>query len=359
MKVAKLSYEGREDRYVELSNGTHVFGADFECDVVLIDEGVLPRHFSVEVEDQLVTLNLFEGADADLVTGSKNATALVAGQETPWSAKEHLKIGGLRIELSGLLGNSLPAEKADVTPQRRSFVQQFARKAAMLAGLSILGWVGAGVVAKELADPLPTPDSEMSSRVEISTPTLDVETLNSLLNDNGFVADEIVKTGRGFAATFHVASVSDRNRLDRVLSTFDVPVEARIHLDSALLGAANMVIEASGKSAGQRNVENGVLFIEDFEADEDERRKLKTLLHADVPGLKSIKFVGADRSWAKDLDEKIKGIWIGERPYLMLAAGKKVYPGQMLAPGIYFVRANSRNSITVKINEATEEYKLP
>lgn len=360
-----------------MTEGTFSFGADFNCDVVLIDDGIMPVHFRIEVDSSRVVVTLEPGAEGVLQGRHGDVTELTPGVPEVWLSTQHLVTGGLDVHLSGA-PVVLPERRSPrivalarrLTGVSRAHLFGLSGVAAVLLvantdfGASLSRPVGGGEVTR-MTVALPAGPS-LSRPPETSEPKMDESgaapmtraELEARLVAAGFVPDALFADPGGFSGVFYLDRAVERDGLRALITEEQLPLRPVMHLRSQMMSGINITLESAGGDARLVSLEDGRATLSGLRRDKTRRPAVIDMILSDVPGVTSVRFeeaVGAD---AEEVAADIAAIWTGPRPYVVLVDGRVVRPGQEIVNEIALRNVVSTDRITVERDGTSEEIMI-
>lgn len=361
MAIVRIIAPQQTDRLKSLANGICRFGADFGCDVVLIDDGILPEHFTMRLDDGGVSVLVHPGAEAELCDRNGQRQRLECGVVHAWPTSHALHTAGLEVHLGGA-----PVKAPE---PRRPVV---ARLTGALAGrprLSVLGVTS--VVALLLmgnADTgaLLTQSSAAISGVPMAprpaAPPPDavpaapgIDMIGRTLSDHGLTPHSLQAAGDMAEAVFYLDSVAERDAAGAVIAGLGLPVRPRFHLRTQMLSGVRIILDGTSGKAELVSLIDGAVVLGGLRADDTLREAIRSRILGDVPGIRSVDFADPATAVADDLARDISAVWLGDRPYVVLTDGRIIRPGQVLNQDVSLVRVLSGDRISVRMNGLIKE----
>ena len=361
MPIVRITASNRTDRLQMLEDGMYEFGSNFDADLVLIDDGVLPLHFILKVTANDVRVLLADGAVGRLVHRKGEVEPLTPGQEYTWKAGQHLETAGLKIEIGG--ANHL-APTTGQSEQRKQKIRSRRRLglSSMITALVLItagnGSVGTGAIFASTAvvlEPEQTAEAIASAQVQRLVSSLTAPDVEDILIEAGFAPDRVVPAGEGFEAVLYHPGAKDREMLAAFLADRHLPIRTRDYLQTQILSAVNIILESSMSDVRLERIDGGDVTLKGLRGNVEAREAMAATIQADVVGVKSVTFVDHVQSDAEDVTKGITAVWTGERPYVVLSDGAFVRPGQLLRDDIELEQVIAVDRILVRMNGTVEE----
>lgn len=364
MAIVRIISSQQPDRLKTLPEGVCRFGADFGCDVVLIDEEIQPVHFSLRVGDAGIAVMMQPGAVGELLDRDGQSVLLEGGQEQVWQSTQFLRTAGLEVHIGGA-----PVQIGHVGSRGRAMLS---RVVAARPRLSLLGvtavlsivmigntgnntWMGQRSTALG-SSPSPTEAAALLPKPEAISPpgqAATVAQISKLLSLRGLQADSLQANGADLDAVFYLDSVAER---DAALAAIrDLPIRPRFYLRTQLLSAVRIMLEGSEGKADLVELNGGDLVLGGLRRDDEGRAKINARILRDVAGIKSVTFIDPANAATDDLTRNIAAVWMGKRPYVVLSDGRVVRPGQGLAEDVSLVKILSADRISVRMDGSIQE----
>ncbi|MEM9147442.1 MAG: hypothetical protein AAGC57_14720 [Pseudomonadota bacterium] len=373
MIIARISSQGKPDRFVELEAGRRSFGSDLSCDVVLIEEAVHPLHFALDIGVDGVFLEMFDGCTGGFHAGSGRRKPVGEGERSFWGPFASLQIGALMIQIKGEECRAQPSHLARIATS----VMVQSGRVLKVSAVVLLSVVVVTVTADVLLRSI-TPPQDPQAAIALSTPGLadllapgvagllgagsdpiTAERVRADLTEAGFEPTAIEASGEDWSAVFHLPAETDRQPLLEHLSRLDYTVEPRIFVDTTLLSASRLVLQNIDGSATILSIQRGRLELSLLEGDAETGQTMRDTLLADVPGLRGVAFVGGAASITlTSLQDEVLAIWGGKRPYVALRDGRQVREGQPLADDITLIAVEAADHLILEVDGDKKEFRL-
>ena len=298
-------------------------GADLSCDVVLADEGIAARHFSLLAGAHGLELRTFDGA-LGVAANEGEAITLAPGLRHELHDGATLALSGSAVVLV-LCCEAVPGEvqapleatvPAAATPPRRPRFCTIAAT-ALLATLAL----SAGVAAMMRGGAAPAAPSK--------------EALASLIAESGLqTVVRIVDEGAA-PALRGVVEPAAAQVLQRQLAQRGWRVALRLQSPAELLAATENVFRTNGVAAGLSYLGDGRIEASHVDADEAKTRQLAETAQRDVAGLTELRFAPGQRRRAPPTDpgKRLTAIVSGPTPYVATADNSRYLVGSVLPDG--------------------------
>ncbi|OED49567.1 hypothetical protein AB838_05760 [Rhodobacteraceae bacterium (ex Bugula neritina AB1)] len=365
MLIVKIISDGLEDRFVSLVEGVHTVGSSIDSDIVLLDGGIDPQHFSVVVSPEGVAVEMSADSSGNLQRSQVESVEPVdPGSSFQWAWGDTLILGGTRIQMQGdVLRNpafAAPAPDSDGKTPRPFRIKLVGSAAAgLFAAILILTQVGAVETGEAQAAPeaveAEAPAIEMADNNLPDKP--DRQEVLAGLAARGITVAGFAPLGEGWTGTVRVATQSERMRVDASLGALAPYFTPRFFVDDRLAAAAELVIRSIAPKAVIESVANGEIMVSGIAADAPKAEMLRDNLMADVPGLQSVSFDNGRQESLDMVGDKIAGTWAGKFPYVLLEDGKTVRPGEEISKDALLIQVHQQ-AIIVEIGESRHEVKL-
>jgi len=373
MHSVRICATGLADRVQQLDEGPVVFGSEFNCDVVLIDDDIQPEHFYLMIEQTGVTITLQTGAQGQLIAVDGEVTELKAGAAEPWFPNQTLKTSGLEIQLGGT--NVVAPQET----QSKFFAFSNAMRTPALAAVCVVATIG--IAATQVKSKQPKSDQASEVRqMNISFPAVQdlfpstepmmeklpkvVETRPSdeealaILAKSGFSPLSVVSGAEGQIGTFYLERQTEREALMEVIANERLDLKATVHLKTQLMSAINITLQGIGADARVIEMKDGKVSLTGHFGEPKKRKDIVKTLLRDVRGVRSVDFDSPMASDAEALEKEIAGIWMGQRPYVILKDGRIVRPGEEIVNEISLVKVAANDSIVIRQAGKSEEITL-
>jgi hypothetical protein len=363
MAIVRIIAPQQADRLKSLGNGICRFGADFSCDVVLIDEGILPVHFCLRVEEDSVAVIMQDGATGELVDRKGQVQLLEPAVEHLWHSGQFLRTAGLDVQMAGLpLPPPTPGRpvgailrKAAAKALRVAQVGAVSVVALMLMGSGKSGdWLATSSAA---VSGVTFPDWSMNEPQVLPDPANpqtegDIE---QFFRTRGFAPDKIRFVDDVVEVVFYLDGTAQQDAVTAVIEETDLKIRPQFFLKSQITGAVSIILERKGSDAKLVSVQDGHVVLSGLRHDEDMRAATRNLIMQDVTGIKSVTFTDLAEDRTDEVRQSISAIWLGQRPYLVLTDGSIIRPGQVLAQDFLLVGVLSSDRISVRIDGLIQE----
>lgn len=352
MPIVRIVAKNHVDRLKSLPMGISRFGSDFSCDVVLIDENIYPEHFTLQIDEDGVFIQVHPDAEAALLDPEGNQHLLIGDGPHVWSARQHLVTAGIEVYLGGApvkLPISKPPKSALPVDRRRRLYISAALVTITFVGISQLNngaWLRESSAAFGAVPQYPV------------VPSLPVTDIRTLLQQKGLTPHRLNTNGEVPEAIFYLDNVAARDAASATLATLGMPIRAHFHLRSQLLSAIRIILEATEGRAKLVSLQDGHVELGGLEKNDELRSILHSRILSDVPGISSVQFVDPIGVAAEELTHVIAAVWFGERPYVMLKNGQIVRLGQLITPDTALIDILSGNRISVRVNDRIQEVSV-
>jgi hypothetical protein len=375
MPIVRIIANNQSDRLKSLSDGIFTFGSDFGCDVVLIDEGILPIHFRIEIQASMVTVWFEAGAQGTLHDHEGQITPLEPGVVTVWHSNQNLRSAGIELQISGL--------PVVLAKPKRSQAASAIRNVAGTSWVKLLGGtaVAASLVMANTQNLFGmSRDTEPSTKVRMSmvmpqilddkqsigqsasalspesAAKLNKAELLAHLQAAGFNSLDI--SSEGFNGVFYLERSHERDALTALIEQEGLQLRATTHLRSQLMSAINITLDNVGGDAKLASLDAGDVTLLGLRGNTKRRDEVIQTIRRDVPGVKSVHFRDAASSDARQATDQITAVWAGQRPYVVLNDGRIVRPGQQIADDIALFEVLSTSRITLTRDGINEEVSI-
>jgi hypothetical protein len=361
MPIIRITAPNQPDRLQKLDEGVHQFGSNFDADLVLIDDGILPKHFTLKVTADGVSIMMADGATGRLVHRDGAIEDLTSGQECVWRAGQHLEIANLIVEIGG--ANLIVSTFGKTTLRNKISSNQRGVAVFSMASLLALliignGSAGLGMIFEptpEVLKSVANPEDQGVLQTVPATPPLTVETVRNILMSAGFTPDHVELGRDGLEAFFYHSSTKSREALAAFLAEQQLPVRTHDYLQSQILSAVNIILQSATSDVRLENIVGGNVSLVGLRGDAKAREAIAATIRADVVGVQSVKFIDNIKDDAAGVAEEITAVWTGEYPYVVLFGGSLVRPGQTLRENIDLEKVIAADRILVRTNGTVEE----
>ncbi|MGL6209784.1 MAG: hypothetical protein ACRC14_08150, partial [Paracoccaceae bacterium] len=161
--------------------------------------------------------------------------------------------------------------------------------------------------------------------------------LKSRFAQAGLELSNLERRGDQWFATVYIDGAPAQGVLDALTPSLPAGVVVKPITDAHLLTAARMDLDNMGYRDATIAIERGRITLGGVPEDAELRRQLDQNLHADVPDLREVKFVGIVPQAAEDILPTVAAVWSGTRPYVLLQDGKMVRRGEKLTDRLELV----------------------
>ena len=366
MIIARIHHADRDDCFAQLEQGRRTFGSDLDCDIVLLDHAVAPRHFEIDISDTGVTLHVCEGETVTFSSKGEGEVEIGSEAAQEWTFCDHLNVGAFEVHLRGEECKA-PSPRLTALAALAARVAQhsgiIARGFVMMVGIVVTIGLATIIVSGEAAISadarMPHQDVPVDrDAVPIATASIDRKAIEDRLESMGLTPYRLRRNGTTWHATFYFASMSDRDAAAAAITAGALPMRPRMVLDSALLAAANIVLRGVETKVEIDRVENGVLYLTaEFGATAVEA--VRDQLRTDVPGLRNIVLNSEAEPDVSDVIERISGVWGGDRPVVFLRDGGEVRPGDPIDDTTRLVSVLGQARLLLEFNGTPREVEIP
>lgn len=353
MIVAQITSPTLAERYFPLESGVHTLGSDLACDVVLLEESVLPRHLTLHVSADTVDVEIADTAAVVILRlFRKRVLRLTAGRRMPLFRGDRLQVGEAVLILDGVAWEKAPCEKAGKAkrPRRR-----------LSLGLLSSAILFAGVL-------LPV-DASAPQYVQWPPSPKHLARLRSAPNRLSSIEDQLKSLGvtpeslqqesvDRWNAIFRVTNAVQKSDLERKITALGISVDARVFADDELKAAASLALSNLPGQAKGLAVTRGVLAIKLMQDNQKLRETLMRQLQTDIPGIKDVRFGDEPEVDVNAIRSSIVAVWSGDLPYIVLTDNKIVRPGEEMPIRGETLVGITADIIRVKINDKVREVRL-
>lgn len=363
MAIVRIIAPQQADRLKSLGTGVCRFGADFSCDVVLIDEGVLPEHFRLRVDDDSIILVMQAGAVGELVDRKGQVQLLEPEVEHTWHSGQFLRTVGIDVQMAGvplaITETGRPVEamlrKAAARALRVAQVGAASVVALMLMGS---GQTGNWLVASSAAvGGVPIPNWSLADpQVPPEPATLPTEAeIELLFQARGLAPDNIRIESDVVEAVFYLDGAAEQDAVTAVIEDIGLKVRPQFFQKTQFLAAISIILERKGSDVHLVSLQDGHVVLSGLRHDNSLRDATRNRIMQDVTGIKSVTFADLAEDRTGEVLKSISAIWLGKRPYLVLTDGRIIRPGQVLSQDFLLVEVLSSDRISVRIDGLVQE----
>jgi hypothetical protein len=354
MAIIRIIAENQTDRLKSLTTGICRFGSDFGCDVVLIDDGIMPEHFTLRLDEGGVSILMHPGAAGDLTDRDGHGLALEPGVVHPWPVTRYLRTSGIEVHLGGA-----PVRVPDPRPPATALVARaMANRPRMclfavssVVALLAMGNTDTGTWLRQSSAAIGAVPAPPPAIVRVPA----TDEVRKAMRDLGLEPETLRIAGGIAEAEFYMESVADRDAASAALATMVIPVRGQFHLHTQLLSAIRIILEGAGGQADLVELHNGHVVLGGLRQGDPMRETLRSRVLGDVPGIRSVRFTDPAATLTAELARDIAAVWLGDRPYVVLSDGRIIRPGQQLSSDAALVRVLSDSRISVRINDQVQE----
>jgi hypothetical protein len=358
MAIVRIIAQNQIDRLKNLGTGICRFGADFGCDVVLIDDGILPEHFTLRLDDGGVSILMHPGAEGELLDHSGQVHRLESGVVHAWPASRHLRTAGIEVHLGGAPvkvparrppAGALLAAMLAGRPRLSLFAVSSVVALLMMGNADTGAWLrqsSAAIGAVPAPPPLP-PVLPGRSLAEVA----------DLLRTRGLAPESLQHDGDMPEAVFYLDSVAERDAAAAAVASLGVPLRARFHLRTQLLSALRIILDGAGGRAELVELLDGHVVLGGLRDGDNLRDALRSRILGDVPGIRTVAFA-EPVAVTDELASDIAAVWLGDRPYVVLSDGRIIRPGQSFSPDAALEKILSDSRISIRINGLVQEVSV-
>lgn len=358
MAQASILYSGTPDQSVRLHPGTNSFGTSFDNDVVLFDEALQEKHFSIILNDDSATLVLSEGAELVVLDDSGNNVPFQANQPLTLLSFHRLVAANTEITLEDLPVATVPEPAIMESPKARPSVKTRSTGALGFVAVLVASVVLLASNANSNTGGLPEVMTPRLPEVQPSPSEMTLEDVRKTLMAAGFAPDQLQTDETGYQASFYVATESEQAKLRACLDAIEAKISAKIFVDASILDAATLVLSLTEPNVPEMTVKAGELVISGAPVESKWRDDVTATLRRDIPGLRMVSFSGRSEAWKAMIDDNLAAVWSGENPYIVLTDGRKIRKGQRITDDTVFQGISGDSILMVTVNETNEEYKL-
>ncbi|MEO0624489.1 MAG: hypothetical protein AAF183_20065 [Pseudomonadota bacterium] len=373
MIVARISSQGRPDRFVDLHPGRRSFGSDLGCDVVLIEDAVDAVHFVLDIGADGVFLEMAEGCTGGFHPGSGRRKALGSDERLFWGPAASLEVGALIIQIKGEECRARPSRLNKILAAVMVQSGRMLKVSAVVLVSVVVVTVTADVLLRSITSPQ-DPQAAVATPVpglaDLLTPgvadllgdgsePITAERVREDLARAGFEPSTIDASGDGWSIVVHLTTEAEREPLAKALADLDYRVESRVFLDTTLRTASRLVLQNVDGQAQISEIDRGRLVLTLIEGDAKIRQAMRDTLLTDVPGLREVRFIdGPESVTLTSLHAEILAIWGGKRPYVALRDGRHVREGQALATDITLIAVEAADRLILEVDGNQREFTL-
>lgn len=365
MIIARIRHPEREDRFCKLEQGQRSFGSDFDCDVVLTDDEIAPVLFEIDISPEGVTLVSCDDPDAIFATSNGDERPAASASGVDWTVQDRVRLGALTVDLRGDECNAPEVELTRLGAIARSLSERsttIARAVLMFIGLVVTVGLGAGYLLGSGPSPA---NARIDASEDLSTtgadvpPALTQEDVRQKLVRMGLKPHDLRPSAGGWRVTFYVSSLAEKDAAEIGLLNTALPIEPRLVLDSALLGAANMVLRGLETEMTTIRVEDGVLHLTNDRSDTETQQALLEQIRKDVPGLRDVVIEAMKDADTAPMVEEIAGIWSGARSRVFMKDGRELRPGDDIDDTFKLVDVVGENVLLIAADGIEKRLVLP
>jgi hypothetical protein len=359
MTIVRISAPGSQDRLAQIGVGTFTLGSDFGCDLALIDEGVAARHLTIEVGNQGVFVRLAGESPAAIIDQNGTRVPMVEGQGYPMFLGASVNLAGLTISVAGPAVRLPPAEPTGLArlAQRLMSVSGRSLRNSMI-GLGTLvatGMFAASVLEMESVQASATQASVAPVPVREIKPDTPA-TLRAHLEGLGVQGSQIIEDPSGSHTVIHVSTTAEHTTLASALR--GLPFEAKIVVGDRVRMAVETILAASEGKVKLVSLDKGRLVLSGLSDDPERRARMIEIIQADISGVTEVTFEDPIVTPADELTREIVAVWPGPYPYVVLADGRRVREGEVVAEGLTVSRIASDGLVTLQMDDHTHDFRL-
>lgn len=355
-------------RHASLSEGQHIFGASLNCDVVLLDHGVMAYHFVLDVREDRVSLDMLPERYSD------NPEAAPEFEQDPdrslslWKPDDTLSVGGLDITIpdAPLVAtadvDALPVDAAVLTaPTIRSPVYYWR---ALPPPLRITVSVGIALITLVMF----IPNAGVSSLSDVSSGSM-VRTAQAGDAGAGFVTPRDFLSSKGqtvyqqrfsnrsWTIDVYASNESEKKNILTLLEGFQQPVNVRFYQKSEIMGGVSAIVEAMAPNVTITSYSNGLLLLDGLVEGSVEAKSLADVIQNDVPAVRAVRFTNTNVTNDEAIKAAVSAIWYGDRSYVVIKDEQIIRPGQSVVEGV-ILRDVFSNAILVTIGSEEKVVRL-
>jgi hypothetical protein len=363
MAIVRIIAPQQADRLKSLGNGICRFGADFSCDVVLIDEGILPEHFRLRVEEDSIHVVMQPGATGELVDRVGQVHVLEPAVEHPWKSGQFLRTAGIDIQMAGV-----PLPPPEPGRPVKAILRRAAAKALRVAqvgaaSFAVLMMFGSGKSGDWLATSSAAVSGATSRQQSLAEPQVSPKPaampsaadIEQLLEARGLKADKMRILGNTVEVVLYLDTEAQQATATAVLEEIGLNIRPQFFQKTEFEAAISIILERKGSDAKLVSVQDGHVVLSGLRHDEKMRDATRKLIMQDVAGIKSVSFSDLSEDRTDEMRKSISAIWLGKRPYLVLTDGSIIRPGQVISQDFLLVEVLSSDKISVRIEGMVQE----
>jgi hypothetical protein len=363
MAIVRIIAPQQADRLKSLGNGICRFGADFSCDVVLIDEGILPEHFRLRVDEDSIVVVMGPGATGELIDRRGQVHVLEPAVEHHWLSGQFLRTAGIDIQMAGV-----PLPPPEPGRPAKAILRRAAAKAMRVAqvgaaSFAVLMLFGTGKSGDWLATSSAAVSGATFRHQSIANPqagskpatmqtAADIE---QLLKARGLTPDKVKVVGDMVEVALYLDTEAQQATATTVLEEIGLNIRPHFFQKPQFEAAISIILERKGSDAKLVSVQDGHIVLSGLRHDDKMREETRKLIMQDVPGIKSVSFSDLSEDRTDEMRKSISAIWLGKRPYLVLTDGSIIRPGQDISQDFLLVEVLSSDRISVRIEGMVQE----
>ncbi len=371
MITMKISCEGKPDQFVELDQGDYSVGSSLDHKVVLLDESVAGNHFNLKVKSEGVFVEMLDESIGVLRGLLKKNVVTASRGDVLWPPKTKLKIGMFTLCASG----QEVRRKPPVALARAADYMWRTAKASMVIGVSVATVLIVGELLLQAV--LPASQNQAAASVnrslnlsgflssDWSSDNQDegnqqnAMVIRADLEEHDFSASDVYYNGANWEVIVHLTDVAEKIRYENAVESLGYTISTTIFLDQQITRGIAIVLSNTPGNASISEVERGIANLTLPRKEVELIPNIREVLLTDVRGLREVRFTSQEDSVELDsIRSKIVAIWAGERPYMILADGKHVLPGEVVLQDTTLVEIEGPTSIILEISGKQERLEL-
>lgn len=380
LKILSGVHVGAE---IDLEDGTHSIGSGDECHVIINETTISAHAANIEINDK-ITLTLVDASDVMLagkhLTEVDDAIVLSLYDIVELQGVSFV-IGEVGVEWPSLdvsinQRTNSPEEVAATLPKtNRRWISSSMIVPILCVGLFGVLLVGSTVLFQSSDSDVASGLSEMFPASLLGflnqdnhLPTIEEFFENGVLSNPEFSSISVEQINSdNYRAFGYVRERSDKNRLVMTLRESGYKVRTRIYATDEMLETAEQIImrfNLKGVSVSAGETLGGLT----FRGNVDEEflwSKVLVLIQNDIPGLLHLdnkvvlnqKQILANKEKQIRPKLNIKGVGLGDIPYITLDGGQRYVAGAHIIDGFY-LDAIANNSIMLKKGDVLLNYPI-
>lgn len=292
LKVLSGNHQGAE---VTFGYETAIIGASDECDVVLTDTLISPKHLELTFAADGVTIKALENSkvfvDGRLIgeepTKVDNfqfitlgSTQIIIGPANqPWPSLSAADAPSLETEATAVEEEETPAIQDEITLDDQNLSKLKKHKLILFGGsfLILFGFSVALLFFLSMFQDTPEPIIEKPDVMK---------QLQQAVSDMGLSNDvTITKNQNGFVASGYTVSNEDLSAIRSKLSMIEPTIRRKIYSEEKILSEIAALLSSIESRPKVQAISNGVFLITGYAYDKDNWVKTRKRIIEDVPGI--------------------------------------------------------------------------